>query len=523
MNTSSSTQTNSMIFLDCQERQIGKGQDIAISGRNLLNKNGRHCDWIFVADGHGDDTIINMLRNLIKDDKMLYIISTDEPMDELVLQMKRKPLLRLSGATCIIVKIWEDNVIQCWSVGDSQVAIYVNKQLHYLSCPHNMKNPLEQERLAENIKLGRVRIEKMKDLIPRVATKNTMFPRVGEYIHTGRVKLAMTQALGDDWVTGIVPEKFTYSFDPKDEVRVVAGTDGFWEQYIFEGQDATEDLIDITTLTTENLIIKTNRRWEQNWEYFWNPANTSQSIITNYDGEYDDIALGIWTNRRPIDYTVATIKEEEEKELEKELEDEKMEEKEDKLDDNQQSALNLWQKITNKAVTWLSDGVDLVFDALADKIFEDFANGSNKEDSEYKCKEEEDSDSDPDMPGLIPYYPQMREETIQDKKNRIIRLEQELAEDIIIDNTVCMTSIEIDGQIIDIEALRLSQMESLKLVIKEHIQMLQITEIRERLRYLFNGNEFYKLVKELNLYEQELLMQCDEEHEEECEEEKIVS
>ena len=102
-------------------------------------------------------------------------------------------------------------------------------------------------------------------------------------------------------------------------------------------------------------------------------------------------------------------------------------------------------------------------------------------------------------------------------------MEQELAEDIIIDNTVCMTSIEIDGQIIDIEALRLSQMESLKLVIKEHIQMLQITEIKERLRYLFNGNEFYKLVKELNLYEQELLMQCDEEPEEECEEEKIVS
>lgn len=45
INTNSNS---SMIYLDTQERQLGKKQDIAISGRNLLNKNGKLCDWTLV-------------------------------------------------------------------------------------------------------------------------------------------------------------------------------------------------------------------------------------------------------------------------------------------------------------------------------------------------------------------------------------------------------------------------------------------------------------------------------------------
>jgi len=498
---------SSMIYLDTQERQLGKGQDIAISGRNLLNKNGKLCDWTLVADGHGGFLAINIIKKLIADDKLAEIIIEEEPMDALVAYMKTRFIGSNSGTTCIIVKIFEDNLIQSWNVGDSQVAIYVNKQLHYISCPHNMKNPLEQVRLKEQIEYNRVHIEKMKDYVPVIATKTTMHARVGEYIYFGNTKIAMTQALGDGWLTGIAPEKFEYTFDPADEVRIIAGTDGYWEQYIFDGPDALEDLTDNTTLPADQLIDKMEQRWKkEDWQYFWNPKDASKSILVGYEGAYDDIGLAIWSNRMPSDpinnlNMLAIVEEEEEvKEVKEEII------KKSNLDADQQAALDLWQKLNLVKVEslWTGDGKDPEFDALADKIFEDFANGSNKEDSE----------SDPDMPGLILYYPQIYVETIQDKKNKIIRLEQELAEDIIIDNT----SIENDGQIIDIESLRLSQMESLKLVIKEHIQMLQITEIRERLRYLFNGNEFYKLVKELNLYEQELLMQCDEdfikEHEE---------
>ena len=202
---------NSMIYLETQERQLHKKQDFALSGRKLYknSEDTNPCDWISVFDGHGDDVFINMMRSI---NKFQDIIAEDEPMDALVTHLKKIPLYKVSGSTGLIVKIFKDE-IRCWSVGDSQVAIFVNGQQVYISCPHNMKNPLEQERLAERIKIGIVSIDKHSNLLPQSITKTTMIPKSGEYInHSYRVRLAMSQALGDDWVTGIAPEKFVYKF-----------------------------------------------------------------------------------------------------------------------------------------------------------------------------------------------------------------------------------------------------------------------------------------------------------------------
>ena len=286
-------------YINTQERQLCSGQDFATSGRNLLNKNGKLSDWLLLADGHGGDQTINVLRNLYIDNKFEKIIADESPMIKLEKYIKEQNIDELSGTTCIIVKIFEDNIIQCWNVGDSQVAIFVNGQMIYINCPHNMRNPLEQLRLSDRIKQGRVIVKKMKELVPVINTKTAMTARVSEYIHFGNIKLAMTQVLGDYWVTGNEAEYFEYIFDPVDEVRIVAGSDGFWEQYIFEGLDASEDLADITSLTAEELIEKAEARWKQEWQYFWNPKKPNEFIITDYDGQYDDIALAIWSNRMP--------------------------------------------------------------------------------------------------------------------------------------------------------------------------------------------------------------------------------
>lgn len=363
----------SMIYLDTQERQLGKGQDIAISGRNLLNKNGKLCDWFLVADGHGGFLAINIIKKLITDDKLAEIIAEDEPMDALVAYMKRQFIGSNSGTTCIIVKIFEDNIIQTWNVGDSQVAIYVNKQLHYISCPHNMKNPLEQIRLKERIEFKNVHIERMEDYVPGIATKTTMTTRIGEYIHFGNTKLAMSQALGDGWLTGIAPEKFEYTFDPADEVRIIAGTDGYWEHYIFDGPDALEDLTDNTTLPADQLIDKMEQRWKkEDWQYFWNPKNLTQSILVGYEGAYDDIGLAIWSNRMPTDPLTNPLTNPKVEVVALETVTVLA-----ALDADQQSALDLWQKLNPVKVEplWSGDGKDPEFDAKASQLFQDYVNG----------------------------------------------------------------------------------------------------------------------------------------------------
>ena len=513
---------SSEIYLNCQERQLGKGQDIATSGKNLLNKNGKLCDWFLIADGHGTVLTIYIITKLIVDGKLAEIIAEDEPMDALVAYMKIHFIGSNSGTTCIIVKIFENNMIQSWNVGDSQVAIYVNKQLHYISCPHNMTNPLEQLRLADRIKHGRVNIEKMTDFVPIIATKTTMKTRIGEYIHFGNTKLAMSQALGDSWLTGISPEKFEYTFNPSDEVRVVGATDGFWDQYIFDGPDAAEDLADNILLSADQLIDKMEKRWRKDdWVYYWNPKDLTQSVLVGYEEQYDDIALAIWSNRMPTTDLIIYLNVKLAKELvtdlevlEEELEVKEVEEVINKsnLDADQQSALDLWQKLNPvKKVEPLlcGDGQDPEFDALANKIFEHFANRLNKDEpnkdepnkDEEKDEETEDKDDNTDSCSDMP-------ELIQDPiylQESINRLEQELSADMDADlSSCCCCSIEEEHVI---TTTRLLQLEALKQSIYDLTMLMQIEEKRDRLNYLLNGNKFYKLIGELNLYEQELLLQ----------------
>jgi serine/threonine protein phosphatase PrpC len=287
-------------YISTHLRQLGKGQDIALFGKNQ-NDAYQLCDWLALFDGHGDNTFVNMITRIIENNILHDIIAEDDPIDEFVKNMKKIPLYNLSGSTGIFVKICDNNEITCWSVGDSQVAIFVNGQQVYISCPHNMKNPLEQERLAEKIKTGRVIIEKHPDLVPECNTKTTMITRPAVYIkHSYRVRLAMSQAFGNDWATDIVPEIFTYKFNPEDDVRVVAGSDGYWDHHLFDGPDAAEDLKDITTLSAEQLVDKMEQRWKQDWKYYWDPNDLSKFEIVNYDGQYDDISLAIWSTRQPI-------------------------------------------------------------------------------------------------------------------------------------------------------------------------------------------------------------------------------
>ena len=452
---------SSMIYLDTQERQLGKKQDIAISGRNLLNKNGKHCDWTLVADGHGGFLAINIIKNLITNNKLAEIIANDEPMDALVAYMKTQFIGSNSGTTCIIVKIFENNVIQSWNVGDSQVAIYVNKQLHYISCPHNMKNPLEQVRLKEQIELNIIHIEKMKDCVPVIATKTTMTTRIGEYIYFENKPLAMTQALGDGWVTGIVPEKFEYTFDPADEVRVVVGTDGFWEQYIFEGPDALEDLLNITTLPADELIDIAAKRWIQEWTYYWNPKNATDFIITDYDGAYDDIGLAIWSNRMPTDPLTNTFT----NTFTNPFTNPKVEvvalETVSALDADQLEALDMWQ--------------DMI-DAGAKENADADADAGAKEGAE--AEEAEDLSVYDDMPGLITDEEFEYLKKVIQEYGTLVELEQEYIRSGLGSGPESLEIKDVLIQCIPISVAKMTKTEmKLKLSNKSNYELQEITNI----------------------------------------------
>jgi hypothetical protein len=79
-------------------------------------------------------------------------------------------------------------------------------------------------------------------------------------------------------MTQLAPSYFTCEFNPLvDKVRIVCGSDGFWDML----PDASEG-------TALQLVDLAERRWRQQWRF--------QGQLTNYGGHIDDIAVAILDN-----------------------------------------------------------------------------------------------------------------------------------------------------------------------------------------------------------------------------------
>jgi hypothetical protein len=81
-----------------------------------------------------------------------------------------------------------------------------------------------------------------------------------------------SQALGHNGVSGLEPGHFTLTFQPYDSVRVVCGSDGFW------------DMLPVTDGTAQELCLDALKRWKQKWLF--------QGTLTTFDAP-DDISVSL--------------------------------------------------------------------------------------------------------------------------------------------------------------------------------------------------------------------------------------
>ena len=287
--------------MEIELKQSVSAQDFISSGSFCDEINGRRFDYMLSADGHGTSFCIDILKELHRENKIEEYLTVENPMIKLGEFINSKYTLKKSGFCCVIVKIYqpigkESGIVKSWCVGDSQSAIIKNSELVYISCPHNLTNPSEVERLKEIRHL----IQPC-DSVPKISTKTSVIPRKAQYINfiSGvNSSIAMSQALGHNGITGLVPEYYEHIFTDNDKIRVVIGSDGFWEQHIFDGpcqEDVDEDLLNLTTMSAKQLIDKMEARWKQVWKYYWIPGNTEKFVETDYpeDG-IDDINVGVW-------------------------------------------------------------------------------------------------------------------------------------------------------------------------------------------------------------------------------------
>ena len=92
-------------------------------------------------------------------------------------------------------------------------------------------------------------------------------------------------------MTGFAPDISTITCKLTDHVRILCGTDGFWNVIV-----KSIDMDDLLSLSLYQLLDKAEERWKQEWEYAADVKILDTFKLTRFP-HYDDISLSIWDNR----------------------------------------------------------------------------------------------------------------------------------------------------------------------------------------------------------------------------------
>lgn len=268
--------------------QLSKGQD-HIYIDDTYDLSGEKCSICIVFDGHGDDKVIDFISSIPKE-QMNKLLIGPKPVETLANYINENVIYNKnssSGSTMCMVKIYS-NRIECINCGDSQVAIYKNGSLHFISKEHNYKNKRERNRLASSENVNFLESGNIK-----MINTNTLISVYSEYIEwdlpNRYLKLACTQALGHNNMTGYDPDYTTIPLTLEDNYKVIIGSDGLWDMVMVDNE---QDMNRLYKLDAEKIVERTTSRWLQDWN-MQDLLNHNQEIIQCKftQKQCDDIAV----------------------------------------------------------------------------------------------------------------------------------------------------------------------------------------------------------------------------------------
>jgi len=254
-------------------RQLGRGQDYAIKGTV------GDMDYIAVMDGHGNGVRNNACIDLLRSYDYDEIASDYDPVG--MIQSKLQPYhLNGSGSTFTFARIYKSvREIEVINVGDSKTVVIINGNIVYTTPEHTFHNEAEVERTRERI--VQIRLTRAPFPINECVVKMV---RSDVGVFTNGEVLVPSQSFGHNNITGLAPSIVSIPYTAEDTVRVICGSDGFWdmcmEQYRLLAFDSPETLMQIA-----------EDRWKQQWEFH---EDGKQPVITSYGNDFDDIAIAVW-------------------------------------------------------------------------------------------------------------------------------------------------------------------------------------------------------------------------------------
>ena len=302
-------------------QQVDKKQDFVKIGSKPTFK------WIVLFDGHGENKVIECIRNMDWDD----IMDSNDIYAAVYAYIESLGDTLHSGATFSVIRIYE-TYIKCGWVGDSQIRVYKNQKEIFRSLNHDSSNIEEIKRYKKELGFY---IDHEKDKLAlinstTITKKNIKFFGLQKNRFNSSYSIGMSHSLGHNGLTGkFISEKTIYlknykpmidddddhenddtdfessssasEKDEEDEYKVVIASDGFWDMIIDEEvmkneEDNNDDEILADSQNGANELMKIAiNRWNQPWTYI----NKDTKSVSKYVliGTGDDISIGVWVGK----------------------------------------------------------------------------------------------------------------------------------------------------------------------------------------------------------------------------------
>jgi len=304
------------IISECAERQLHSKQDITavftLENEFFRQEGVEPVDVIVVMDGHGDNLVTNIIRELNLQEHFAMADpaeSIQTAIDKEIIVKKKnfdneKPVrglgfnayyatritpakVKMSGSTLSFVKIYRNlttknmKIIAEW-LGDSPIIIFINGEMVFKSENHDGFKETEVKRL---LNMGVIKGVKDTNLGFKVVSEHEIVYNPGKYIvFNTDDKLAITRSLGHGRITGINTEKKFIECSTDDDVKVLVFSDG-----VGDVLNLDIDMEKVKTYSSEEIVQFAEKRWKQEWLY-----EGEKQRIENFD----DCCCALWMQKK---------------------------------------------------------------------------------------------------------------------------------------------------------------------------------------------------------------------------------
>jgi len=237
--------------------QLSKGQDYIITDQTIDLQTGEVFNWAAVFDGHGNNDCIDFIRKIPSSTMNEFIVS-NKPIQRLANYInKNLKTTKSSGSTMCLVKIYRDR-IECINCGDSQVVVYRNGNIKFVSKEHNYLNKNERNRLADDVTF-------IPSMNIKMIDTDSLVSVYSEYIEWNEdlTRLACSQALGHNGITGCAPDKTIIPISPNDNYKIIIGSDGLWDMVMMNDKN---EMTELYYMDADDIMKQTTDRWLQQWK-----------------------------------------------------------------------------------------------------------------------------------------------------------------------------------------------------------------------------------------------------------------